>query len=361
VIEQLRQGNAPERTLADPSFAAEDRQTRELVRDLHQIRPAIYWIDFLITTAIGWASFALAVALPPLSPAMLTAAVFAVLALYRGLCFMHEISHQSSRSLPGFETTWNLLMGYPLLIPSSAYSGVHQSHHSLSSYGTSLDPEYLPFSRSSVMTVLFALESFLIPVILAIRSFVLTPVGFAFPSFYRWLVVHLSSLTMNTAYRRKLTPELLATIRRQNASILVMWAGLFALAFSGLLPWRVFAVWFGVSSLISFINTLRTLGAHAYESSGDPLDREGQLTDSIDTPGALWTELWAPVGLRYHALHHYFPGIPYHSLPEAWRRISATLPAGAVYHRVRSPGLAHSLRDLYRKGSSKRRPPSPIA
>jgi fatty acid desaturase len=80
------------------------------------------------------------------------------------------------------------------------------------------------------------------------------------------------------------------------------------------------------------------------------MDREGQLRDSIDTPGAVWTELWAPVGLRYHALHHYFPGIPYHNLRKAWQRLSATLPPDAVYQSVRSRGLARSLRALYRKG-----------
>jgi fatty acid desaturase len=200
------------------------------------------------------------------------------------------------------------------------------------------------------MTVVFAVESFLIPLILVIRFLVLTPVAFLIPRFYRWLVVHLSSVTMNVAYRRQLTPGLLKTIRRQNAGILLLWSGLFGLAFAGYLPWRFFAVWLGVSAVVSFINTLRTLGAHAYESSGDPLDREGQLADSIDTPGAFWTELWAPVGLRYHALHHFFPGIPYHSLPEAWRRLSSTLPEDSVHHRVRSRGLAHSLLALYRKG-----------
>jgi fatty acid desaturase len=183
-----------------------------------------------------------------------------------------------------------------------------------------------------------------------IRFLLLTPIAFLYPPFYKWLVVHLSSLTMNTAYRRELTPELMALVRRQNARILFMWAAFFALAAAGVLPWRFFLVWLGISSFVSFINTLRTLGAHAYESSGEPLDREGQLTDSIDTPGAPWTELWAPVGLRYHALHHYFPGIPYHSLAEAWRRVSTSLPASSAYHRVRSPSLAHSLYALFRKG-----------
>jgi fatty acid desaturase len=331
-------------------FVAEDRQIRELVRDLHVVRPRVYWLDLLLTAAAGWSAFALAVALRPMSAGMLAAAFVAIVALYRGLSFIHEISHQTSRSLPGFETAWNFVFGYLLLIPSSFYSGVHPHHHNLSTYGTVFDPEYLPFARSSRMTAVFALQSLLIPLFLIIRFLVLAPLGLLFPPFSRWLVVHLSSLTMNVAYRRKLTPELLAFVRRQSAFILAIWGTLIAMAAVGFLPWRFFAVWLGVVSVVSFVNTLRTLGAHAYESAGDPLAREEQLADSIDTPGAPWTELWAPVGLRYHALHHYFPGIPYHSLPEAWRRLSAALPEDAVYHRVRSPGLAHSLIKLYRKG-----------
>jgi fatty acid desaturase len=152
------------------------------------------------------------------------------------------------------------------------------------------------------------------------------------------------------AYRREATPELVRNVRTQSALMLAMWLGFAAMAWTNILPWRFFAVWLAVSAAISFINTLRTLGAHAYESGGDPMDRHGQLRDSIDTPGAVWTELWAPVGLRYHALHHYFPGIPYHNLGTAWRRLSAELPPDAVYHQVRSRGLARSLRTLYLKG-----------
>jgi fatty acid desaturase len=113
-----------------------------------------------------------------------------------------------------------------------------------------------------------------------------------------------------------------------------------------LLPLRAFAVWFGVVSVASFINTLRTLAAHRYEAEGDPLDRSGQLRDSIDVPGSFWTELWAPVGLRYHALHHYFPGLPYHNLGEAHRRLVKALPAGSAYRASTSPGLLASLTAL---------------
>jgi fatty acid desaturase len=335
---------------AETLFDVEDRRTRSLVRDLHVPKRAVYWTDLLVTATIGWFAFIMAVQLRPFSAAMLISIAVAAFALYRGLCFVHEISHLNRRALPGFAGVWNVLIGYPLLMPSFVYVGVHQNHHGLSTYGTAKDPEYLPFARSSMMTTVFALESFLIPAALLIRFLVLTPLGLVSPRFQRWLVVHASALTMNLAYRREAEPELVSSIRRQSGIILVAWALLIALVMRGFLPWRVFAIWFAVCSLASFVNTLRTLGAHAYESEGEPLDRSGQLQDSIDTPGALWTELWAPVGLRFHALHHYFPGIPYHNLTEAHRRLVSELPPAAAYRQVSSPGLGHSLRILFAKG-----------
>ncbi len=325
-------------------------QVRALVRDLHRVRVGIYWADLLISAAVGWIFFAFAVSLRPFSAGMLAATVLATLALYRTLCFIHEISHQNRRTLPRFETAWNFVSGYPLLMPSFVYVGVHQDHHKLSSYGTSGDPEYLPFARSSVMTAAFALESFLIPVALLIRFLLLAPLSLVSKRLQNWLIVHASSLTINIRYRRDVTPNLVRAVRRDSIFIFLGWAAAIVLAASSLLPWRAFVIWFVIVSVASFINTLRTLGAHAYESSGEPLDRMGQLVDSIDTPGRIWTELWAPVGLRYHALHHYFPGIPYHSLPEAYRRLIGTLPLSAEYRKMSSPSLPHSLTSLFRKG-----------
>lgn len=328
----------------------QDRQTRELLRDLGQPKPGVFWTDLVLTALIGWIAFGFAVALAPFSAPMLTAVTIAVLALYRGLCFVHEISHLKSRSLAGFETAWNILFGYPLLMPSFVYAGVHQYHHKLSTYGTKGDPEYMPFASSAAMTVIFAAQSFLVPVLLMARFLLLTPIGFVSPIFFRWLVVHASSLTMNIAYRREVSDTLLRKVRLQSSILWFGWAALAALTIAGLVPVRLWLVWLAVSSLASFVNTMRTLGAHAYESSGAPMDRSQQLQDSIDTPGAFWTEIWAPVGLRYHALHHYFPGIPYHNLPEAYRRLVATLHPEASYHQVRSPSLPHSLQALVRKG-----------
>ncbi len=313
-----------------------------LVKDLHRTRAGVYWVDLLASSAIGWGAFAAALELPPM--AAVPAAVVAILALYRALCFVHEISHQS-RNLPGFETVWNLMAGFPLLLPSCMYVGVHSSHHRPSTYGTENDPEYLPFARSARMTAAFAAQSLVLPAVLAVRFLLLAPVGFFVPQLERWLVVHFSSLSMNVKYRRGITAETLRMVRRQSAGILILWAALIILATA-----RFFLLWCVVSACISLLNALRTLGAHAYRSEGNPLSREEQLGDSIDTPALRWGVLWAPVGLRFHALHHYFPGIPYHNLGEAYRRLGAQLPAESGIHRVRSRSLARSLGVLCRAG-----------
>jgi fatty acid desaturase len=361
LVEREDRGTLDEVTLRHISLSRENpafldgAQMRLLVRDLHRVRAPVYWIDLLLSAGFGWTAFAFAIRLQPLSPAMLVMTAAAALLLYRAVCFMHEISHQNRRTLPGFEAVWNLIVGYPLLMPSFMYVGVHNDHHKLTTYGTSEDPEYLPFARSSRMTVLFALESLFIPIFLLVRFLLASPLGLVLPGIQKWLVIHTSSLTMNVQYRRSLTPPLIASVRRHSAGILLLWTTATALVANRLLPLRVFAVWFAVCAVASFINTLRTLGSHAYESSGEPMDRTGQLLDSIDTPGRFWTELWAPVGLRYHAVHHYFPGIPYHHLPEAYRRFVSTLPISTNYRKMSSPSLQHSLKSLYRKGLQFRR------
>jgi len=314
----------------------------------------VFWLDLLFSAAIGWAAAAVVLLAKPFSATMWVAFVIATCALYRGLCFIHEISHIRRSHLRGFETVWNAIFGIPLLMPSFVYVGVHSNHHSLATYGTDQDPEYLPFANSHWMTLVFVAHSVLIPFVLLLRFLVFSPVGLLWPKLHRWLVVHASSLSMNTSYRREETPALATSIRRWEIAILLGWLAAATIAWQYGLAWKALAVWYGISACAAVCNALRALGAHRYESDGTPLDRGGQLLDSIDTPGAFWTELWAPVGLRYHALHHYFPGIPYHNLGTAYRRLISNLPTEAAYQELTSPSLPWSLRRLYRTGKSAR-------
>ena len=332
-----------------------DALTHALVADLHAPRPMRFWTDMLCSAAIGWSAFGLAAA-RPLSPGMLGLCAIAGFALYRGVCFTHELAHLRRRAVRGFETAWNILFGVPLLLPSFTYVGVHKDHHSLSTYGTKADPEYLPFATSRRMMLAFGVQSaVLLPLLMMSRFLVLAPVGLVWPRFHHWLAAHASSFAMNPAYRRDVSPELERHIRRWEVVILAAWAVPLALMAIGKMPARILLIWVGVVIFISLLNTIRVLGAHEYESDGNPLTRHGQLQDSIDTPGGPWTELWAPVGLRYHALHHYLPGIPYHNLGEGYRRIVEGLPSSSSYGESTSPSLRRSLTTLYDKAKRARR------
>jgi fatty acid desaturase len=65
-----------------------------------------------------------------------------------------------------------------------------------------------------------------------------------------------------------------------------------------------------------------------------------QYLDSVNVPppGPL-AEIWAPVGLRYHALHHLVPSVPYHALPEVHRQLMATFGNDGNYTKANYPNL----------------------
>jgi fatty acid desaturase len=104
-----------------------------------------------------------------------------------------------------------------------------------------------------------------------------------------------------------------------------------------------------ISAAGLLLNSLRTLAAHRYRSEGDPMTATQQLLDSLNYPRRSWLiSLWAPVGLRFHALHHLFPSIPYHNLAAAHDRVTGMLPPGSPYHRATGYGLVASLAELWR-------------
>jgi fatty acid desaturase len=332
---------------ATVEHASESAWSRQIVSDLYTPRPAIYWADLLLTTIVGWGAFVLSVLAAAWSPAMWGWGALSVVALYRALIFAHELSHLRTRALPGFTVVWDVLVGVPLLVPSFVYVGMHKDHHTTSTYGTDRDPEYLPFAGAKARIACFAVTSVLLPVMVSFRFIILSPIGLLLPRFHRRLERHASSLTINHAYVREMNPREHVRAIVTETAILLGWGLAFVLAARGMLPLRTFAIWYGVLGTIGFVNTLRTLGAHRYESEGQPMTRLEQLADSIDTPGAFWTELWAPVGLRYHGLHHYFPGLPYHNLGTAYARLTAALGPETVYRRVSSPSLGASLATLW--------------
>jgi fatty acid desaturase len=318
----------------------------KLVKDLLTPRPLIYWSDLAVTAGVGWLAFA-ACAVLPLSWAMVGCGIVATLALYRASLFIHELAHLRPGEMPWFNTAWNLLVGYPLLLPSILYEGIHGDHHRSSTFGTPRDPEYLPLKGKRCAILVSCLFSLAPPCLLGLRFLVAGPLALVCPPLQRFLEARGSALSMNPSYRRSVERVEHRRLVSAQLGIVCLWGTVVLAVGLHVLPCTIFAVWYGVFTGICVVNQMRGLGVHRYQSEGAAVDHTGQLLDSIDTPGGPWTELWAPVGMRYHALHHLLPALPYHNLSAAYRRLRQALPADSIYHDSTSPSLWQSLRSLW--------------
>ena len=140
-----------------------------LAREFGKPSPRIYWTDLLCTAILAYGALT-ALLLLPIGFATVPAYCVAVLAFYRGLSFIHELTHLRPNTVRGFSAAWNVLFGIPLLVPSFMYEGVHTVHHARTTYGTRNDPEYLPFSAMPRRASLrFLVVSALIPLGLLLR------------------------------------------------------------------------------------------------------------------------------------------------------------------------------------------------
>jgi len=316
------------------------RAARDLTKDIAEANPRIYWPDMLASAGVGYAALAGAILVDSTWLAVVLG-IIAALALYRALLFIHELSHIHRNALPGFRTVWNLLIGIPMLAPSLMYEGVHTIHHTRTRYGTVEDPEYLPLALMKPWSLpVFILISLLAPPALVIRYAILTPLGLIIPPIRKFVWERFSALSINPDFRRR--PPAQEFRRRffwQEAGASIWAIALLASTF--FIGWRPLLIALAVFSLTAVLNQLRTLVAHLWENDGEPMTVTAQYLDSVNVPPpGIIAEIWAPVGLRYHALHHLLPSVPYHALAEAHRRLSSKLGAGSTYDGANHAGLA---------------------
>ena len=339
----------------DPSAGSLELRLAALRRrfaDLQSPRPAIFWSDLAASSAIGWLAFAWAGRAAPGSLLSWVALAVAILALYRAVLFIHEIAHMKRGRLPGFEVVWNLVAGLPLMVPSLMYVGSHREHHDIQIYGTDRDPEYAPMAGWQRLRILASFLAMpLLPPLLAIRWGVLGPLSHLVSALRPFVVGHLSTLVINPSYRRPM-PGRLERRRwalEEAGGAIYFWAGVAALTSGAIAPHWLWT-WYVTGSGILLLNHARTLAAHRYENEGERLDWHGQLVDSINMTGVRGlTVLAAPVGLRFHGLHHMLPGLPYHSLGAVNRALLAELPEDSPYRATQTSGIFDTLAQLMKR------------
>ncbi len=328
------------------------KQIQVHVRDLLKPNPWIFWLDMLCCAALAHTGLLIYLTQPASSPWMWVGGAVGLLAYYRGLMFIHEIAHFKRKSFRGFRFCWNVLLGMPMMTPSFLYAE-HRTHHVNETYGTHGDAEYYPIGRGPVgLIVWFISQGLLMPGLAIMRFAILAPISILHPALRRWVWQRASGLTQNNPHFRRPWPEgsqWLWWSLQEAGCTLICWT-ILVLIWQGTIPAFWLAKGYALFGLMTTLSYVRALGSHLYWNEGDPMAYADQMLDSTTIPGhPLLTELWAPLGQRYHALHHLVPSIPYHSLGIAHRRLMQALPDDSPYRLTIRDSLWTILKEIWHR------------
>jgi fatty acid desaturase len=175
---------------------------------------------------------------------------------------------------------------------------------------------------------------------LLIRYAVLSPLSVLSARLRRLIMERYSALAINPQFRRRAPEGDARALWNRIETAASIWAlTIVALVATETVSLRSVLIAFAVVSMVAVVNQVRTLVAHLWENEGEAMTVTAQYLDSVNVPPpTLLPALWAPVGLRYHALHHLLPSLPYHALGEAHRRITAALASDSPYHKASYKG-----------------------
>jgi fatty acid desaturase len=182
-----------------------------------------------------------------------------------------------------------------------------------------------------------------------VRFGIIGPVSWLHPRLREWVLTDASAAVSNPYYRKRFPKRDERHLVIVEALCFTYLAGIAALLGTGAIRGKHLMMGYAVFALALSLNWVRNLAAHRYGNRGDRMSHAEQISDSINITGQTWlTILMFPVGLRYHALHHLFPSLPYHNLGKAHRRLTTRLPPDAPYHATGRNSFFAAAADLWR-------------
>lgn len=303
--------------------------------DYFRVDRSRYWLDFVVSTTMAYTAAAIYLLSPLFSIPQIIAFPFAIFWLYRSGSLIHEVAHLPNREFRSFKIVWNLAVGVLTMAPSTFFSAHHRDHHTGKMYGTPQDPEYVVnvFKRGSVLGILFyAIHICLFPAFAFLRFF-LAPLTFVHPKLRDFTLRRLSSFTLNWNYERNIS----RLDRKTFAAVeLLCWLRATAIIVGvvvGLSDWTRIPLLYLLAASTLMFNQMRQLADHHFESDGDPMAIKDHILDSCNyTSNNFLTWLFFPFAIKYHALHHLFPSLPYHNLKSAHQHLTDYLPSDSPYH-----------------------------
>jgi fatty acid desaturase len=325
------------------------QQARGLVADLYERRAALYWTDFLLSIGGAWGLAAVYFLAPAWSAVQVAAFVLSAVLFFRAGTFIHELVHFSRNQMRWFGRVWNLLQGIPLLMPWILYRN-HMDHHSAKHFGTPGDGEYLPLASSPPReTWKYLAQTPILPLFMIVRFGILGPASLFSRRLREWVLTAASAAVSNPYYRKRFPPQDERHLVIVEVLCFLYLCGLGALLAAGVITGMHLLMGYLLLAFTLGLNWVRNLAAHVYGNRGDRMSYVEQMSDSINITGQTWLTIFMfPVGLRYHALHHLFPALPYHNLGVAHRRLSEGLPPDAPYHATGRANYFAAVAELWR-------------
>ena len=232
------------------------REAREIVKDVMMPNAFIYWVDFLFHIVLGWCSFYFCCRSDFFSPIQWVLFFVSIFSFYRAAIFIHEITHLRKGTFRLFRVAWNLLCGFPLMIPSFLYQGVHNDHHNIKLYGTRGDGEYFPFVHEGrKKIVLFVLVSFFAPVFFFVRFVLLTPLSYCNKNMRCLVLAKISSFSIDLNYQRTRSSLNSVDMWQVQEVVTCLYGWIFVLLMlEGCFPYKVLGLWCITFGLVFFIN-----------------------------------------------------------------------------------------------------------
>ncbi len=316
----------------------------DLTNEYKKVSALRFYFTLIHCAILGWGGFLLAAFTS--GPLMWVSYLISLVFIYKGTLMIHEVSH-FQRKVKGLRTTYNLLFGFMNNYPAYLYD-THAFHHGRNTFSTKKDPEYQYVRPDNFLTLIAPIFASVFLPFFQILRFTLIPIIYVFTGkkFREYIFTHFSTLVFDLKYKRQIksSNDIRQMVRNDLMCSLTTLSVIY-LVYVELIPFKLIPMWFGMVFTASLLNMYRAKFNHVYNNKNrGPLSWEDHLLDCITVDKGIFTEIWSPVGLRYHTLHHVMQEIPFHNLKKAHQHLMRNLPNDHIYRQTVVPNFIGALK-----------------